>query len=110
MYRLIIDDLRTFKFPDSDNTVHARTLFEALFVMDSRWDEVWWDFDMGPGPTTCVLAETIIDQPQLYHIGLNVIHTANPVGAVRLEEILSPHWPVRRATFKEIWNLLDKSV
>jgi len=44
MKRLIIDDLRIFRFEDA---TYARTSDEAIDQLYNHgpWDEVWWDHD-----------------------------------------------------------------
>jgi NAD+-processing family protein with receiver domain len=44
---LVIDDVRTFRF----DCAHARTLTQALSLLEDSWDEVWFDHDLGQGET-----------------------------------------------------------
>ncbi len=115
-YRLIIDDVRTFKPREGWQTVYARTVPEAReFLNEYDWDEVWWDHDMGYAhtigvqyeskeqwdalerdSTTYGLACELEANPDAYVMGEVFVHSANPYGGLRLMEALSAWSPTRR--------------
>lgn len=100
---LVIDDIR---IPPFEATV-ARTWQRAeVELLTKRWDEVWWDHDLGPDladfgkvVTTRRLALMVEeawatggDAPT---IGRCFIHTSNGVGARWLYSTLSHVYPGR---------------
>lgn len=96
---LVIEDLRTFKFP----AVYARTLAEAWVQLFSfSWDQVWFDHDMGltmESDNTYALAvemERRAQEGAPLPVGEIVVHTANPNGGDRLMAALSKWYNVRR--------------
>lgn len=95
--RLIIDDVRTFiaDSPD-DETVHVSTLTDAASQLaDSEWDEVWFDFDMGPDEDMAGFARDIIqDNIKVAGIGRAIVHSMSPVGRMYLEATLSNKYNV----------------
>jgi len=117
--RLVIDDYRTFGFPNEDPmaTTYVRTNDAArIALIDGHWDEVWFDHDMGlPLPldaiiqlrtareikavlkdaTTQPLANEMEEHPERYDIDKIYIHTSNPAGAIRLAMALRNWNPIR---------------
>lgn len=77
--RLVVDDLRTFRFP----AVYARTSTEAIPLLDQSWDSVWFDHDLGGddtiGPVLDAIAEAAF-HGNPYQFRTGIVHTSNPPG------------------------------
>lgn len=95
---LVIDDVRTFSFP---NAVYARTLEEGRRLLYSQpWAVVWLDHDLGVGPDgkwtdiRPLIAEVEEDayNGKLLPIEDFVIHTDSPSGAVWIARALRGYY------------------
>ena len=89
---LLIDDLRVFRVAETDVELHiARNSAEALTILkanpDKRWDEIWFDHDLGMVneeaddtlPVVDYLSErAFFDNP--VSVKTAFIHTSNPAG------------------------------
>jgi len=77
---LVIDDVRRFRF----DCAYARTVAQAISLLEDPWDEVWLDHDLGQGetvrPAMLWIEEQIANcaRPEIAQI---VIHSSNPSGA-----------------------------
>jgi hypothetical protein len=96
---LVIDDIREFTFP----AVYARTNFEAeVWLFKQSWDEVWWDWDLGWDgdyvtdtiKPTLLQVERRIAFEEPPPLGLQFIHSYNPVGRQTLDKVLSKAYNV----------------
>lgn len=108
MYRiLVIDDQRIFKplpgRPEAQTLVHETTSDEGFITltMGQPWDEVWLDHDLGMESSQSGY-EMVMDVIRGIEDGapLDVkkfyVHSMNPVGADRMVQALSRHFPVAR--------------
>lgn len=78
---LVIDDLRTFRFP----ATYARSAAEGRrLLLAHPWREIWLDHDLGPGedirPLVRMLEERAFAGDPLA-VERIVVHSANPAGA-----------------------------
>lgn len=94
---LVIDDQRTFAFPDHHSVTYARNSSEAIGLLENTaYDEVWFDHDLGLRlndidtiwPVVEFLEESNENDRRI-EIDSIVIHTANPVGREGLRVALS---------------------
>lgn len=113
---LVIDDERTFaELPDA---LYARTVSEAIAHLQlSRFDEVFWDHDLGPGGDAMEIVDwmdraysewvnhtynlamswwpNFIKERRYkrhpFYIAKSFVHSMNPVGAARLVAALDKH-------------------
>jgi hypothetical protein len=102
---LVVDDLKTFPFPDDVEVVYARTLDDGFnFLCDfpeQDWDELWLDHDLGGEDTIRPLALMLADAAFNEHpwsIGKIVICSMNPVGRDWIESTLDRYYNVERFT------------
>jgi hypothetical protein len=88
---LVIDDARTFRF----DCAYARTVAQALSLLEDEWDEVWFDHDLGQGETVRPAVLWIEQQiangvrPEIAQV---VIHSSNPSGAEWIYQALRQHY------------------
>lgn len=93
--RLIIDDVRTYIADrPSDLTVHASNIESAKKELALRhWDEVWFDFDMGPDDDMMRFARDIVTGAvPVVGFDLAVVHSMSPVGRMYLFSTLKDHY------------------
>jgi hypothetical protein len=101
MFRVVVDDLRSFAF----DAVYARTSAEALALLAQLHadgvavDELWLDHDLGGDDTVVPVVDWLCercvwDDPPA--VGRVVVHTSNPVGASMIERTLQRWFPVTR--------------
>ena len=101
---LVVDDLKTFPFPDDIEVVYARTMEKAYveFTNNEHLDELWLDHDMGMNeygeeedirPLCLILAELGFNgKPR--DIGKIVICSMSPVGRDWIESTLNRYYNV----------------
>ena len=102
---LVIDDVKTFPFPDNVEVVYARTLeqgFSGLYEYSDSLDQLWLDHDLGIDkdgneedirPLVLWIAENAFySHPK--KIGRIVICSLNPVGIDWIFSTLSPYYDV----------------
>ncbi|WP_321931887.1 cyclic-phosphate processing receiver domain-containing protein [Paraburkholderia guartelaensis] len=93
-YRLFIDDLRN---PGSPDWVIARSSYAAINILETQGCpvEISFDHDLGGDDTTMPVVRRLIDLdldsdgqyiPADFHF---IVHSANPVGAENIRELLS---------------------
>lgn len=100
---VLIDDERSFRLPPALDTLVFRTSSEALAWLDAnptaQITQLWLDHDLG-GDDTIMPVVNAIERRIIFETPLAIdeviIHTANPVGAQQLENILSNHYPTIR--------------
>lgn len=90
---LIIDDLRILATPAGAEVVYARNLSQARAALrDGRWDQVWFDHDLGVVDGQVEETQQIADEIEAaargaadpVDIGETFVHTDNIVGRPRL--------------------------
>lgn len=100
---VLIDDERSFRIPLPDEPLVFRNSASALqWLTDNptpHITQLWLDHDLG-GDDTIMPVVNAIERRIIFGIPLTIdeviIHTANPVGAQQLEDILSNHYPTIR--------------
>jgi hypothetical protein len=98
---LVVDDMKSFPFPETTEVVYARTLADGLKELDSRdyWDELWLDHDLGGWddirPLVRVLEERAHEGKQK-DVGLVVVCSLNGPGARWIIDTLQRYYPVAR--------------
>jgi CheY-like chemotaxis protein len=92
---LVIDDIRTAAEAEGWEFTHARTIEEAVTELHTKkYDEVWFDHDMGYDETgqfvTTIPIVTLLANDAEFrdYRPLIVIHTLNPVGREQIKSIL----------------------
>ena len=98
---LVIDDVRRFRV----DCVHARTVAQAISLLEDPWDEVWFDHDLAEGETVrpaVLWIEHQIADGMKPEIGRVLIHSSNPSGANWIYEVLSRHYATRIVTQDEL--------
>ena len=98
---LVIDDVRRFRV----DCVHARTVAQAISLLEDPWDEVWFDHDLAEGETVrpaVVWIEQQIADGTKPEIGRVLIHSSNPSGARWIYDVLSRHYVTRIVTQDEL--------
>jgi hypothetical protein len=91
---LVIDDVRRFRF----DCAYARTLAQALSLLEDPWDEVWFDHDLGQGetvrPAVLWIEEKIANgvRPEIAQV---IIHSSNPSGVQWIYQALRQHYPTK---------------
>lgn len=97
---LVIDDLRILAIPGVDPTqvTYARTSGEAFSLLrDGRWDQVWFDHDLGGDdtayPVAVELEAAAAGHAETVDVGQVFIHTDNIVGRPRLTAALRAYRP-----------------
>lgn len=76
---LFIDDIRTPQF----DAVIARSVKDAMPLLDEEWDEIWLDHDLGENQTIRPLViemERRAFEGNPVKVGKVFVHSANPVG------------------------------
>lgn len=108
MYRLVVDDERTFKdFPD-DDTLYARHSDTAIHILERgiRFDEVWLDHDLGGDDTVMKVVDFLVEHAVQY-VEMNMfkfpifVHSMNPVGAQNIVRALERYYDVKRVPLPE---------
>lgn len=96
---LVVDDERTFNL--GENVTYARDAESGLYALaNGKWDEVWLDHDLGDffwdgtWLTDKIEAQAYV-MGALFDVGTFVIHTANPIGRMRMAETLRKFYNVR---------------
>lgn len=107
---LFIDDLRDPP-PEvaDDNVVVVRSTATALSVLGSfgvshYWDMIFWDHDLGGDDTAYDLALHFAEcafHGQPIRVGLNIVHSSNPVGAANIAALLQ-RWSYR-VQIRPVW-------
>ncbi|MDP9794961.1 hypothetical protein J2S43_003473 [Catenuloplanes nepalensis] len=101
---ILVDDLRSFV--DGRAAEVARTSSSGVELLGryrtERVDELWLDHDLGGDDTVWPVVEVLEHaafEGRPFDIGVIVIHSANPVGAAKMAQVLR-HWGyhVRAAT------------
>lgn len=90
---LFIDDIR---FPtrwhnigeNANNITVARSYKEAIDCLDNTYDIVSFDHDLGEEKTGYDIAKYMIENGIRVNIGI-VVHTANPVGAFNIIQLMT---------------------
>ena len=106
---LVIDDLRVISIPSAE-VEHVRTSREAIerlesaISVDERFDEVWFDHDLGVDPqgeideamavVNWILERCVWERPLPFD--RCVIHTSNPPAAETMVRSLGRYFPTRR--------------
>ena len=94
---LVIDDVKTFPFPENVEVIYARTLEDAYvkFINNEHLDQLWLDHDLGNDedirPLCLILAELGFNGTPR-DIGKIVICSLNPVGIDWMWSTLSPYY------------------
>lgn len=112
---LLIDDLRVFKErAKPDDLDIARNSKDAIeFLQDTYYDVVYWDHDLGGEDTTLEASDWLLKsaiEGNRVDIGLCVIHTSNPAGAVHLTNTLTSRYlkyPCTRIDADAIFEVTD---
>ena len=101
---LVIEDIRTFRFP----ATYARTRAEAWLLLFSKpWKEVWFDHDMGLSDESDNTYDLAVEMERRavegvpLEVGRVYIHTANPYGGDRLMAALSRWYNVKRVEARD---------
>jgi hypothetical protein len=90
---LVIDDERRFpKMEESDHVTYVRSAEEAIIVLYThrRWNEIWFDHDLGYGPTAMKVVNWMKEQDQNHNfrwyrfVDRAYIHSMNPAGATQI--------------------------
>jgi hypothetical protein len=98
---LVIDDVRRFRF----DCAYARTVAQAVSLLEDPWDEVWFDHDLGLGETVRPAVVWIEEQiangvrPEIAQV---VIHSSNPTGVRWIYQALRQHYPTRVVSADEL--------
>jgi hypothetical protein len=98
---LVIDDVRRFRF----DCAYARTVAQAVSLLEDSWDEVWFDHDLGLGETVRPAVVWIEEQiangvrPEIAQV---VIHSSNPTGVRWIYQALRQHYPTRVVSADEL--------
>lgn len=109
MFRLIVDDERTFKdapeqrdFEKGHINIYARNSASAIAILRGcNVDELWLDHDLGEDDTAMKVVDFLCEHHQDFREGIWV-HSMNPVGAENIIRALSPHYlSVRRVPLPE---------
>jgi len=92
---LVIDDVKTFPFPDDVEVIYARTLSDGYRLLTENLDQLWLDHDLGGDdtirPLVLMLAEAAYNG-QPWSIGRIIICSLNPVGIDWIFSTLSPYY------------------
>lgn len=100
---LVIDDEKSFPFPDDWDVVYARTLDGGYYCLDriEFLDELWLDHDLGGEdtirPLALMLAESAFNGMP-YSIAEIVVCSLNLPGQRWIESTLSPYYRVSLCT------------
>lgn len=85
MYRIVIDDERTFDMPISE-TLYCRSSNEGIhdLILADAVDELWLDHDLGGDDTGMKVVDFLCEKA--FHgtpiqIGMIFVHSQNPVGS-----------------------------
>lgn len=93
---LVIDDLRTFRFP----ATYARNVDEGVQrLTERRWREVWLDYQLGPGLTIQPVLDLLVARAaagEPFPIDLLCVHTSGPDEGQAMIAALQPWYRVRR--------------
>jgi hypothetical protein len=87
----VIDDVRRFRF----DCAYARTVAQAVSLLEDPWDEVWFDHDLGLGetvrPAVLWIEEQIANgvRPEIAQV---VINSPNPSGVQWIYQALRQHY------------------
>jgi len=98
---LVIDDVRKFRF----DCAYARTVAQALSLLEDPWDQVWFDHDLGEGetvrPAVLWIEEQIANgvRPEIAQV---VIHSSNPSGVQWIYQALRHHYPTKVVSADEL--------
>lgn len=101
---LIIDDLRILDTPDGADVTYARTLADAFAALrDGRWDQVWFDHDLGKVdgkteeayPVAVEMEWAAAGAADPVDVGEVFVHTDNVNGGPRLMQALRAYRPRR---------------
>lgn len=98
---LVIDDVRQFRF----DCAYARTVKQAISLLEDPWDEVWFDHDLGEGETVrpaVLWIEQQISNGVKPEIAEVVVHSSNPSGAQWISEALERHYLTRIVSADEL--------
>jgi hypothetical protein len=98
---LVIDDVRKFRF----DCAYARTLAQAISLLEDPWDEVWFDHDLGQGETVrpaVLWIEEQIANGVRPEIGQVVIHSSNPSGVQWIYQALRQHYRTKVVSAGEL--------
>ena len=101
---LVIDDVKTFPFPDDVEVVYARTMDNAYIelINNEHLDELWLDHDMGLDkdgkesdirPLCLILAKLGFNGTPR-DIGKIIICSMNPVGIKWIYTTLEPYYDI----------------
>lgn len=105
---LVIEDIRTFRFP----ATYARTRERAWFLLFASgrlrpWKEVWFDYDLGISMDADNSYDLAVEMERRAQEGIPLlaekvyVHTANPAGGDRLMAALSPWYDVKRVEARD---------
>jgi hypothetical protein len=103
---LVIDDVRSFRF----DCAYARTVAQAVSLLEDPWDEVWFDHDLGRGETVRPAVLWIEEQiaygkrPEIAQV---VIHSSNPSGIQWIYQALRQHYPTRVVSADQLRAYLE---
>lgn len=107
MYRLVVDDERTFAdFPD-DDTLYARHSDTAIHILEEGicFDEIWLDHDLGDDDTSMKVVDYLVEVKVVYGEYIPnfkiFVHSMNPVGANNIVRALSRYYDVKRVPLPE---------
>lgn len=115
MKYLLIDDLRVFKEDRKpDDFDIARNPEDAIeLLQETYYDVVYWDHDLGGDRTALEVSDWLLKsaiEKDRIDIGLCIIHTSNPAGAVHLTNTLTSRYlkyPCVRVDATEIFEVTD---
>jgi hypothetical protein len=123
---LVIDDVKTFPFPDDKEVYYARTLKDGNLFLDQferniyatsmnneSLDELWLDHDLGGDDTIrsiCLMLAERAFNGNPYPVGRIVICSMNPVGIDWIWSTLSPYYDLVICNDPEsVQDLLDST-
>ena len=98
---LVIDDVKTFPFPDDYIVEYSRTLTDGITMLELcekevfGLEELWLDHDLGGDDTIrsiCLMLAERAFNGDSYPVGRIVICSLNPVGIDWMWSTLSPYY------------------
>ena len=107
---LVIDDVKTFPFPEDKSVFYVRTLqfgFDALEIFEKELqsgalEELWLDHDLGGDDTIrpiCLMLAERAFNGNPYPVSKIVICSLNPVGIDWITSTLKPYYTIKRWYF-----------
>jgi hypothetical protein len=84
---LVIDDERVFPSFEIDGyeITYVRCSGDAMAALiESEWDEVWFDHDLGLDDNAMLVVKWMEFNPGVWHIDKAYVHSMNTVGATNV--------------------------